>query len=30
MDEPGTYSTTWKITSGKDQFCPMSIKIVVN
>ena len=30
MDEPGTYTTTWKITSGKDQFCPMSLKIIVN
>jgi len=28
--EPGTYSTTWKITSGQTRFCPMSIKIVVN
>jgi hypothetical protein len=28
--EAGTYTTTWKITSGKARFCPMSITIVVN
>ena len=28
-DGSGTYTTTWKISSGKDVFCPMSIKIVV-
>lgn len=27
---PGTYTTTWKITVGKERFCPMSITIVVN
>jgi hypothetical protein len=29
-NDPGTYSTTWRITVGKERFCPMSIKIVVN
>ncbi|MBK9211082.1 MAG: hypothetical protein IPL71_23490 [Anaerolineales bacterium] len=29
-DEPGTYTTTWKITTGKARFCSMSITIVVN
>jgi len=28
--ETGTYTTTWKITSGKDRFCSMSITIIVN
>lgn len=28
--ELGTYTTTWKITSGQARFCPMSITIVVN
>ncbi|MBK8619409.1 MAG: hypothetical protein IPN96_20365 [Anaerolineales bacterium] len=28
--QPGTYTTTWKITSGKTRFCPMNITIVVN
>jgi hypothetical protein len=27
---PGTYTTTWKITSGKTQFCTMNLTIVVN
>ena len=27
---PGTYTTTWKITSGKAQFCTMNLTIVVN
>ena len=26
----GTYTTTWKITSGKTQFCTMNLTIVVN
>jgi hypothetical protein len=29
-DEPGTYTTTWRIAVGKERFCPMSITIVVN
>jgi hypothetical protein len=29
-EEPGTYTTTWRITVGKERFCPMSIIIVVN
>jgi hypothetical protein len=28
-EELGTYTTTWKITSGQARFCPMSITIVV-
>lgn len=28
--DPGTYSTTWKITSGKTQFCTMKLTIIVN
>jgi hypothetical protein len=28
--DPGTYTTTWKITSGKTQFCTMNLTIVVN
>ena len=28
--EAGTYTTTWKITSGKTQFCPMNLTIIVN
>ncbi len=28
--DPGTYTTTWKITSGKDRFCTMTLTIVVN
>ena len=27
---PGTYTTTWKISSGKTQFCTMNLTIVVN
>jgi hypothetical protein len=29
-EEPGTYTTTWRIAVGKERFCPMSITIVVN
>jgi hypothetical protein len=29
-NESGTYSTTWKITVGKNNFCPMKLTIVVN
>jgi hypothetical protein len=29
-DEPGTYTTKWQIALGKERFCTMSIKIVVN
>ena len=29
-EEPGTYTTTWKIAVGKERFCPMNITIVVN
>jgi hypothetical protein len=29
-NSPGTYTTTWKITSGKTQFCTMNLTIVVN
>lgn len=28
--DPGTYTTTWKITSGKTRFCTMNLTIVVN
>ncbi len=28
--DPGTYTTTWKITSGKTQFCTMNLTIIVN
>jgi hypothetical protein len=28
--DTGTYTTTWKITLGKERFCPMSVTIVVN
>ena len=28
-DEPGTYTTTWKIGVGKERFCSMSITILV-
>lgn len=26
---PGTYSTTWKINVGKEEFCPMDLTIIV-
>jgi Ig-like domain from next to BRCA1 gene len=29
-NDPGTYKTTWRISVGKERFCPMSITIVVN
>lgn len=29
-DAPGTYSTTWKISVGKENFCPMNLTIMVN
>lgn len=28
--DPGIYTTTWKITTGKTQFCAMTLTIVVN
>jgi Ig-like domain from next to BRCA1 gene len=28
--DPGTYTTTWKITSGKTAFCTMTLTIIVN
>lgn len=28
--DPGTYSTSWRITVGKNEFCPMDLTIVVN
>lgn len=29
-DNPGTYSTSWRITIGKNEFCPMDLTILVN
>ena len=29
-NDPGTYTTTWKIALGKERFCPMRVTIVVN
>lgn len=29
-NEPGTYSTSWRITIGKNEFCPMDLTITVN
>jgi hypothetical protein len=29
-NDPGAYSTTWKIAVGKERFCPMNLTIVVN
>jgi hypothetical protein len=29
-DEPGSYATNWQIALGKERFCRMNIKIVVN
>jgi hypothetical protein len=29
-NDPGTYSTTWKVSVGKENFCPMKLTIVVN
>jgi hypothetical protein len=29
-NDPGTYATNWQIALGKERFCRMSIKIVVN
>lgn len=26
---PGSYSTSWRITIGKEQFCPMNLTIIV-
>lgn len=28
--DPGTYTTTWKIKTGKTEFCTMNLTIVVN
>lgn len=28
-NEPGTYTTNWKINIGKDSFCPMDLTILV-
>lgn len=28
--DPGTYTTTWNITSGKSKFCSMRLTIIVN
>jgi hypothetical protein len=27
--DPGTYSTTWKLNVGKNEFCPMDLTIIV-